>query len=61
MIMITQDVKDRILDQDIVTIIQNEGVHLVKKGANYECCCPFHGEKTPSFIVSIKRCLFQLI
>lgn len=55
MIMITQDVKDRILDQDIVTIIQNEGVHLVKKGANYECCCPFHGEKTPSFIVSIKR------
>ena len=53
--MISHDVKDRILDLDIVTIIENEGVHLVKKGADYECCCPFHGEKTPSFKVSIKR------
>ena len=53
--MISQDVKDRILDLDIVTVIENEGIHLVKKGADYECCCPFHGEKTPSFKVSIKR------
>lgn len=53
--MIPQEVIDRILDRDIVTIIENEGVNLVKKGADYECCCPFHGEKTPSFKVSIKR------
>ena len=53
--MISQNVIDRIQDQDIITVIENEGVHLTKKGVDYECCCPFHGEKTPSFKVSIKR------
>ena len=53
--MISQNVIDRIQDLDIITVIENEGVHLTKKGVDYECCCPFHGEKTPSFKVSIKR------
>ncbi|MFA6007504.1 MAG: DNA primase [Candidatus Shapirobacteria bacterium] len=36
---------------DIVEII-NKFVPLKKRGRHYVACCPFHQEKTPSFIVS---------
>ncbi|NVJ66243.1 MAG: DNA primase [Gammaproteobacteria bacterium] len=43
-----QDLLNRI---DIVDLIDSR-VPLKKAGANYKACCPFHGEKTPSFNVS---------
>ena len=43
-----QDVLYRI---DIVDLIDHY-VPLKKAGANFMACCPFHGEKTPSFSVS---------
>lgn len=36
---------------DIVTIVQNSGVKLKKQGSQYIGSCPFHNDKTPSFIV----------
>ena len=36
---------------DIVDVI-DASVPLKKKGKDFMACCPFHGEKTPSFSVS---------
>lgn len=32
---------------------------MTKQGKNYKACCPFHGEKTPSFIVSPEKNIFK--
>ena len=43
---------------DIVDVISSY-VSLQKKGSNYMCCCPFHGEKTPSFSVNRARQIYK--
>lgn len=51
----TQTIKDRL---DIVQLIQ-EYVPLKKSGINWKGCCPFHQEKTPSFMVHPDRQFFH--
>ena len=46
-----EQIRDRI---DLVEFI-GRYVTLVRAGANYKACCPFHQEKTPSFVVSPER------
>ena len=49
---IPQHFIDELLNRtDVVDLIDGY-VPLKKAGANYKACCPFHGEKTPSFTVS---------
>lgn len=47
----TQTIKDRL---DIAQII-GEYVTLKKAGINWKACCPFHHEKTPSFMVQPEK------
>ncbi len=57
--MIDRDTIDRIYAAaDIVEVI-NDYVTLKKKGVNYQACCPFHNEKTPSFVVSPSKGLYK--
>lgn len=53
--MIDERIIEQILDRaDIVDVVSGF-VELKKKGANYTACCPFHQEKTPSFMVNPAR------
>ncbi|WP_448212799.1 DNA primase [Colwellia sp. MEBiC06753] len=46
-----QFIDDLLARTDIVSLI-NSRVTLKKAGKNYQACCPFHTEKSPSFSVS---------
>lgn len=43
---------------DIVDII-SDSLELKKAGANFKACCPFHGESTPSFVVSPSKQIYH--
>ena len=47
-------IDDILARTDIVELI-NSRVRLKKQGRDYQACCPFHHEKTPSFTVSQKK------
>ncbi len=50
-----EEIRDRI---DIVDYI-SEHLELKRSGANYKALCPFHSEKTPSFVVSPAKQIFH--
>lgn len=47
-------IDDLLAKTDIVDLV-NSRVKLKKAGRDYQACCPFHHEKTPSFTVSQKK------
>ncbi len=50
-----EEVKARI---DIVDVIANY-IELKKSGANFKANCPFHGENTPSFVISPSKQIYK--
>ncbi len=50
--MIDRATIDRIMDAANIVDVVSEFVTLRKAGVNYKGLCPFHNEKTPSFVVS---------
>ncbi|MBR1573415.1 MAG: DNA primase [Bacteroidales bacterium] len=53
--MIPQETVARILDAAQIEEVVGDFVSLRKRGAYYMACCPFHNEKTPSFVVTPSR------
>lgn len=57
--MIDRSTIDRIYAAANIVDIVSDYVTLKKKGMNYQACCPFHNEKTPSFVVSPSKGVFK--
>ncbi len=57
--LLPSEVIDNILDKtDIVEVVSSR-IPLKKTGRNYKTNCPFHNEKTPSFIVSPEKQIYH--
>ena len=51
-----QEIKEKV---DLVTLCRSRGIKLKKTGANYIGRCPFHNEKTASFVVTPSKQLWH--
>ncbi|MBP3440659.1 MAG: DNA primase [Tidjanibacter sp.] len=57
--MIDRATVDKIYAAANVVEVVSDFVSLKKKGVNFMACCPFHNEKTPSFVVSPSKGLYK--
>lgn len=57
--MISDEVIQKIKDENDIVDIISETVKLKKAGRNYVGLCPFHHEKTPSFSVSQEKQIYK--
>jgi len=56
--MVNRSILGQIRSKSIVAYVSSV-VDLKKKGINYECCCPLHNEKTPSFKVTDVKNIYK--
>ena len=57
--MIPQETVQKIIDSSDIVEVVGDFVSLNKSGSNYKGLCPFHNEKTPSFMVSPAKQIFK--
>ncbi|MEC7863757.1 MAG: DNA primase [Bacteroidota bacterium] len=57
--MIPQETIDRIYESARIEEVVGDFVELKKAGVNYKGRCPFHDEKTPSFVVSPTKGIYK--
>ena len=57
--MIDRETIDRVFAAANIVEIVGDYVTLKRKGVNYMACCPFHNEKTPSFVVSPSKGVYK--
>ncbi len=57
--MFPQSILDEIRDRVSIVSLVGERVPLKKAGRNHKGCCPFHAEKTPSFMVSDEKQIYH--
>ncbi len=49
---------DRLIPALSIEKLIGQFVSLKKSGSNYTCCCPFHHEKTPSFVITPSKQMY---
>lgn len=53
--MIEKHSIERVVDRADIVDVVSRYVDLKRQGSNYVACCPFHNERTPSFVVNPSR------
>ncbi|MDR1696189.1 MAG: DNA primase [Endomicrobium sp.] len=57
---IPDDIIERVrLSSDIISVVREYLPGLKRAGRNWTACCPFHNEKTPSFMVNPEKGIFK--
>ncbi len=56
---ISNDLISEIADRNDIVEVLGEYISLKRSGDNYSALCPFHSEKTPSFVVSRNKQIFK--
>lgn len=57
--MIDPDIVQKVIDTANIVEVISDFMTLKKSGSNYKGVCPFHNEKTPSFMVSPAKNIFK--
>ena len=57
--MINRETIDKIMETARIEEVVGDFVHLKKRGTSLIGNCPFHGEKTPSFHVSVTKGIYK--
>lgn len=57
--MIPQDKIEQIKDANDIVEVLSDYLQVKKSGSNYKAICPFHQEKTPSFMISPAKQIFH--
>jgi DNA primase len=57
--MISKHTSDQVKERADIIEVVGDYVQLKKKGQNFWACCPFHGEKTPSFSISQAKQIYK--
>lgn len=57
--MITKESIENLKNHLDVVDVVSQFIQLKKTGANFKACCPFHGEDTPSFVVSPAKQIYH--
>lgn len=57
--MISREDIEKITDAAKIEEVVGDFLELKRRGVNYIACCPFHNEKTPSFVVNPSRGIFK--
>lgn len=56
---LSTEIIDRIISENNIVDVIEEYIPLKKAGANFNANCPFHNEKTPSFVVSPDKQIYH--
>ena len=59
MSFIPEDIIAQVLDRSDIVEVVSAYVPLKKAGRNFKANCPFHNEKTPSFVVNPDKRIFH--
>ncbi|MFH1360332.1 MAG: DNA primase [Candidatus Omnitrophota bacterium] len=57
--LISEEIIAQVLDRSDIAETVGSYIPLKRAGRNFKACCPFHNEKTPSFVVNVQKQIFH--